>query len=437
MKEKLVIIGNGMAPGKLLEQVLALAPARYQITVFGAEPRVNYNRIMLSPVLAGEKSYEEIITHDDAWYEKHEISLYKGQPIVEIDRESKKVRSAHGLTVGYDKLIIATGSRPFIIPVPGHDLAGVLAYRDLDDVEAMLGACKTGSRAVVIGGGLLGLEAAAGLQAQGLKTTVVHLHSTLMDRQLDTAAGQLLEHAIKARGIEVVTGGNTQEILGADRVRAVRLDDGTELAADLVVMAVGIRPETTLAAAAGIQTGRGILVNDLMQTSDSAVYALGECAEHRGICYGLVAPLYEMAEVLAAHLASEQTVDEHYHGSVTATRLKVTGIELFSAGDFADRENREEIVLRDGTAGVYKRLVLEDNRIVGAVLYGDTHDGPWFFDLLREQADVTAMRDTLIFGQAYQGGPPLDPTVAVAALPAETNVSGCNGASNQEVCLEV
>ncbi|MGH1360337.1 MAG: NAD(P)/FAD-dependent oxidoreductase [Burkholderiaceae bacterium] len=427
MKEKLVIIGNGMAPGKLLEELIVLAPERYEVSVFNAEPRVNYNRIMLSPVLSGEKSFQDIITHDDAWYEEHQISLHKGQPVVAIDRDAKTVTSALGLTAAYDKLIIATGSKPFIVPIPGNDLEGVVAYRDLDDVEAMLGACKTGARAVVIGGGLLGLEAAAGLQAQGLQTTVVHLHTTLMDRQLDPAAGQLLEQAIESRGIEVVTGANTQEIVGPDKVRAVRLDDGTELPADLVVMAVGIRPASALAVASGIETGRGILVNDLMQTSDPAIYALGECAEHRGVCYGLVGPLFEMAEVLAGHLAADQTSAAQYQGSVTATRLKVTGIDLFSAGDFAAGQNRDEIVLQDRQAGVYKRLVLEENRIVGAVLYGDTHDGPWFFDLLRQKSDVSDLRDTLIFGQAYQGGSPLDPTVAVAVLPVDLKVSGCNG----------
>ncbi len=421
MKEKLVIIGNGMSPGRLLEQLVALAPDRYEMTVLNAEPRVNYNRIMLSPVLSGEKEYEDIITHDDDWYAAHRIKLHNGVRVVGIDRQAKTIASAGGLTLAYDRLVIATGSRPFIIPVPGHDLPGVLTYRDLDDVEAMLQACRTGSRAVVIGGGLLGLEAAAGLRARGLHTTVVHLNANLMDRQLDSAAAGLLARQLGERGIELALAANTREILAADgKVSGVLLDDGTQLPADVVVMAVGIRPEYALATAAGLGTEKGILVNDLMQTSDPDIYALGECAQHRGVCYGLVAPLYEMADVLARHLAHGLEPQAGYQGSVTATRLKVTGIDLFSAGDFAEHDGRDQIVLHDGDAGIYKRLVLKDNRIIGAVLYGETLDGPWYFELLERQTDITELRDTLIFGQAYQGGAPLDPTVAVAVSRDET-----------------
>ena len=432
MKEKLVVIGNGMAPGKMIDHLLELCPDKYDITIFNAEPRVNYNRIMLSPVLSGEKSYEDIITHDDAFYEKHNITLHKSQPVSEIDRDKQQVVSTHGVIAQYDKLVIATGSQPFIIPVPGKDLAGVLTYRDLDDVQAMLNACETCSKAVVIGGGLLGLEAAAGLHAQGMHTTVIHLMPSLMERQLDTAAGYLLEREIKHRGIEVLTSSNTKAIIGSDKVQGVLLDDGTELQADIVVMAVGIKPETRLAAAAQLDTGRGIIVNDSMQTSDPDIYALGECAEHRGCCYGLVAPLFEMAQTAAQHLADSQT--QHlYTGSVTSTRLKVTGIDLFSAGDFDEQDGREEIVLRDASAGIYKRLILSQNKIIGAVLYGDTNDGPWYFDLLRQQEDISAQRDTLIFGQAYQGGANLDPTAAVAALPDDAQICGCNGVSKKTI----
>ncbi|MFK7965276.1 MAG: nitrite reductase large subunit NirB [Burkholderiaceae bacterium] len=432
MKEKLVIVGNGMAPGKMIDHLLELCPDKYDITIFNAEPRVNYNRIMLSPVLSGEKSYEDIITHDDAFYAKHNITLHKSQPISEIKRDEQSVVSIHGVTAHYDKLVIATGSQPFIIPVPGKELDGVLTYRDLDDVQAMLSACETCRKAVVIGGGLLGLEAAAGLHAQGMHTTVIHLMPSLMERQLDTAAGYLLEREIKRRGIEVRTNANTKAIVGSDKVQGVLLDDGTELEADIVVMAVGIKPETRLAAAAQLDTGRGIIVNDSMQTSDPAIYALGECAEHRGSCYGLVAPLFEMAQTAAQHLANAQTT-HLYTGSVTSTRLKVTGIDLFSAGDFEEQDGREEIVLRDASAGVYKRLILSENKIVGAVLYGDTNDGPWYFDLLRQQEDITERRDTLIFGQAYQGGANLDPTAAVAALPDDAQICGCNGISKKVI----
>lgn len=422
--EKLVIIGNGMAPGRMLEHLLEADPGRFEITIFNAEPRVNYNRLMLSPVLSGEKSYEDIITHDDAWYASHGITLHKSAPVVEIDRAARTVRTAGGMVADYDRLVIATGSSPFIPPLPGKDLKGVVTYRDLDDVEKMLGACDRGGRAVVIGGGLLGLEAAAGLRMRGMDVTVLHLSPTLMERQLDPAAGYLLERAMVERGIKVITRANTQEIVGAGHVEAVRLADGTVLPADLVVMAVGIRPSVALAKSAGLAVNRGIVVDDQLRTDDPHIFALGECAEHRGACYGLVAPLYEMGEVLAKTLTGESAA---YQGSVTSTKLKVTGIDLFSAGDFAEAEDREEIVLRDAAAGIYKRVVLKDDRIIGAVLYGDTADGPWYFDMLRRGVDTREMRDTLIFGQAYQGGAQLDPMAAVAALPDEAEICGCNG----------
>jgi nitrite reductase (NADH) large subunit len=424
-RARLVVIGNGMAPGRMLEKLFEKDASAYDVTIFNAEPRVNYNRLMLSPVLSGEKSYEDIITHDDAWYAANGVTLHKSARIDSIDRAARTVTSATGLTVAYDKLVIATGSSPVIIPLPGHKAEGVLTYRDLDDVEHMLKVARAGGRAVVIGGGLLGLEAAAGLRMQGMEVTVLHLMPTLMERQLDPAAGYLLERAFTERGIDVITKANTREIIEKDgRVAGVLLEDGTRIDASMVVMAVGIRPSGQLAKDAGLATNRGILVDDGMRTSDPDIYALGECNEHRGACYGLVAPLYEMAEVIAANLLGGNA---EYKGSVTATKLKVTGIDLYSAGDFAEGEGREEIVLRDAAAGVYKRLVLENNRIIGIVLYGDTTDGPWFFDLLKRGVDVTEMRDTLVFGQAYQGGSPLDPTAAVAALPDEAEICGCNG----------
>lgn len=424
MTENLVIIGNGMAPGRMLEHLFEADPGRYRVTIFNAEPRVNYNRLMLSPVLSGEKSYEDIITHGEDWYASHGVTLHKSSPVTLIDRTARRVVSSNGIVADYDKLVIATGSSPFIPPLPGRELEGVVTYRDLDDVEKMLAACSRGGRAVVLGGGLLGLEAAAGLRLRGMDVTVLHLGPTLMERQLDPAAGYLLERAFADRGIQVVTRANTKEILGNGRVEAVRLEDGTEFPADLFVMAVGIRPATGLAKAAGLAVNRGIVVDDQMRTDDPHIFALGECVEHRGACYGLVAPLYEMGEVLAQTLLDEPAA---YQGSVTSTKLKVTGIDLFSAGDFAEGEDREEIVLRDATAGVYKRLVLKDDRIIGAVLYGETGDGPWFFDMLRKGTDTRPLRDTLIFGQAYQGGAPLDPMAAVAALPDDAEICGCNG----------
>jgi len=390
---------------------------------------------MLSPVLSGEKSFDQIVIHGDGWYEAHGVTLYKGHKVVSIDRAMKTVTSEHGVTVSYDKLIVATGSSPIVIPVPGATLAGVLTYRDLDDVNAMLLAAKSRGNAVVIGGGLLGLEAAAGLKEQGMDVTVVHLMPTLMEKQLDSAASHLLRRAIETRGIKVVTKANTRAITGTTKATGVLLDDGTELPADLVVMAVGIRPNAALAKAAGVSCGRGILVDPGMRSSDPDIYALGECVEFDGQCFGLVAPLYEMANVLAAQLAGDRNA--RFEPSATATKLKVTGINLYSAGDFAESREREEIVLRDAVRGVYKRLVLERNAIAGIVLYGDTADGAWFFDLLKKKTDISDKRDTLIFGPAYQGGAALDPAATVAALPDEAEICGCNGVCKGKIVSSI
>ncbi len=426
-KKKLVVIGNGMAPGRVLETLYADDSAAWETVIFNAEPRVNYNRIMLSPVLSGEKSYDDIIIHDETWYQTHNITLHKGQKITAIDRAAQTVTSESGLVESYDRLLIATGSSPFILPVPGKDLPGVVTYRDLDDVNAMLEAAKTQKHAVVIGGGLLGLEAAAGLKAQGMTVTVLHLMPTLMERQLDASAGYLLEREMRRRDIDVITKANTHALLGEDKVEAVKLDDGREIPADLVVMAVGIRPNAALAKEAGLAVQRGLIVNDQMETSDPKIFAVGECVEHRGLCYGLVAPLYEMATTIASQLKGDKSAS--YTGSVTSTKLKVTGVDLFSAGDFAEEEGREEIVLRDAAQSIYKRLVLKDNKIIGVVLYGDTGDGPWFFQLLKDQTDISDLRETLIFGQNFAGSAPLDPMAAVAALPDEAEICGCNGIS--------
>jgi nitrite reductase (NADH) large subunit len=426
LKKKLVVLGNGMAAGRVLEELFARAADRYDVTIFGAEPRVNYDRIMLSPVLAGEKAFNDIVVHDDAWYAQHNVNLRKGEPVVAIDRAQRVVRTQAGEVQPYDTLIVATGSKPVLIPVPGAELPGVVTFRDLDDVDAMLAAAAKGGNAVVIGGGLLGLEAAAGLATNGMKTTVVHLMPTLMERQLDPNAAYLLQRAIEKRGIEILVGANTSAILGDGKVEAVRLDDGRMLPADLVVMAVGIRPNVQLAKDAGLEVKRGLVVDDHLRTNDANIFAVGECVEHRGQCYGLVAPLYDMAKTLAATLADEEVAG--YAGSATSTKLKVTGVDLFSAGDFSEGDEKDEIVLRDPSRGVYKRVVLRDNRIVGAVLYGDTADGAWYFDLLKKGVDVTKMHDTLIFGQAYQGGgAPLDPVALVSNLSDDAEICGCNG----------
>lgn len=431
-KERLVVIGNGMAGCRAVEEILALEPDRWAITIFGAEPRVNYNRIMLSPVLAGEKSFDEIVINTAEWYADNGITLVSGDPVVHIDRAAQQVVSRSGRIESYDRLLIATGSDPFVIPVPGKDLPGVVTFRDLDDVGAMLAAAETSSKAVVIGGGLLGLEAAHGLSLRGMTVTVVHLMPTLMERQLDEAAGYLLKSELEGRGMTILTGADTAEIIEQDgRVGGVRLKDGTEIPADLVVMAVGIRPNGTLAKASGLAVERGIIVDDDMVTSDPAVLAVGECVQHRGACYGLVAPIWEMCRALAAGLAASP---RGYEGSVTSTKLKVSGIDVFSAGDFSGGEGCEDIVLRDAARGIYKRVVVKDDRVVGAVLYGDTQDGNWYFDLLRQQQDVSDIREALIFGQAFAAGGALaDPNAAVAALSDDAEICGCNGVSKGKV----
>ena len=431
VKERLVVIGNGMAGCRAIEEILARDPARFDVTIFGAEPRVNYNRIMLSPVLAGEKCFDDIVINDANWYAANGIALVAGDPVVAIDRAAKTVTTRGGVTERYDRLLIATGSDPFIIPVPGNDLPGVIAFRDMDDVDTMLAAADAGGDAVVIGGGLLGLEAAHGLSLRGMKVTVIHLMPTLMERQLDEAAGWLLKQALEGRGQTIRTGADTAEIIGDGKVEGVKLKDGTLIPASLVVMAVGIRPSVALARDAGLAVGRGIQVDDHMVTSDPAVLAVGECVEHDGQVYGLVAPLWDMCRSLADGLVEQPT---GYRGSVTSTKLKVSGIDVFSAGDFSGGDGCEDIVLRDASRGVYKRVIVRDDRIVGAVLYGDTADGSWYFDLLKKQEDVSQLRDLLIFGQAFaSGGGAADPKAAVAALSDDAEICGCNGVTKGQV----
>lgn len=400
-KKKLVVIGNGMAGMRTVEELLALDDTLYDITVFGAEPHGNYNRIMLSPVLAGEKTLDDIMINTPQWYAAHGITLHAGNPVMRIDRGRREVVAASGLRVPYDRLLLATGSDPFIIPVPGHDLPGVISFRDIQDVNTMLEAARTQQRAVVIGGGLLGLEAANGLLKQGMDVTVVHLMDSLMERQLDKPAAGLLQQALKDRGIRFCMQAQTEAILGDARVSGIRFKDGQELAADLIVMAVGIRPNIQLAKDSGLHCERGIVVNDAMQTFDPTIYAVGECVQHRQAIYGLVAPLWEQAKVCANHLA--QMGIGHYPGSQVSTRLKVTGIDLFSAGDFIADEGDEEIEFRDLRRGVYKKLVLRHGRIAGAVLYGDVSDGSWYYELMIDGVDVTDLRDVLIFGKAFVG----------------------------------
>jgi nitrite reductase (NADH) large subunit len=398
-KERLIVIGNGMAGMRTVEELLKLAADRYDIQVFGAEPHGNYNRIMLSPVLAGEKSIDDIMLHPFSWYGAHGVTLHRNDPVVGIDRRRGCVISRSGIEAFYDRLLIATGSSPAVPPVPGCDLPGVVTFRDIKDVDAMVAAAREHTHAVVIGAGLLGLEAANGLKVRGMDVTVVHIHDLIMERQLDLAAAGMLKHSLEQRGIKFHMPARTARFSGEARVTAVGFEDGSELRADLVVVAIGIRPNMALAQAAGLRTLRGILVDDTMRTSDPAIYAVGECVQHRDRTYGLVAPLWDQARVCAAELA--HVGGPPYEGSLLSTQLKVTGIQLFSAGDIGHTSNSESLVFNDVRRGVYKRVVIEDDRLRGAVLYGDTKDGSWYLDMIADGRPIGRLRNTLLFGEAH------------------------------------
>ncbi len=425
-KMQLVLVGNGMAGVRTLEELLKIAPDLYDITVFGAEPYANYNRILLSPVLAGETAVKDIMLNDVDWYEQNNIHLHLNKKVVKIDRRARNIFADDGTEQSYDRLLLATGSNAFILPIPGSDLDGVLTYRDIQDTNAMIAASAQHRHAVVIGGGLLGLEAANGLKLRGMDVTVVHLNDWLMERQLDKTAAAMLRKSLEAKGLKFRLKTQTESIIGENGcVKAVRFKNGEEIPADLVCMAVGIQPNVSLAKSAGLHCNRGVVVDDTMQTFDPRIYAVGECVEHRGAAYGLVAPLFEMAKVCANHLA--QIGISRYTGSVVSTKLKVTGIDLFSAGNFVGGDDADEIVLQDATSGIYKKIVLKDDKIVGSVLYGDTVDGAWYFQLLRDGQNVHALRDQLMFGQSHLGNAGHQGQNKAAAMPNEMEVCGCNG----------
>ena len=437
-KMKLVMVGNGMAGVRTLEELLKISPDLYDITVFGAEPHPNYNRILLSPVLAGEQTVDEIILNPLDWYAEHGITLHLGKKVTEIDRVKRVVRASDGTEAEYDRLLVATGSNPFILPVPGKDLQGVIAYRDIADTNTMIETATKYRHAVVIGGGLLGLEAANGLMLRGMQVTVVHIMPWLMERQLDDVAGKLLQKSLEDRGLKFLIGAQTEQLIGDkdDRVMAVRFKDGKEIPADLVVMAAGIRPNTELAEKAGLHCNRGIVVTDTLQTvTDPRIYSVGECAAHRGIAYGLVAPLFEQGKVCATHLA--QFGIGRYTGSLTSTKLKVTGIDLFSAGEFMGGTDTEEIVMSDPFGGVYKKLVIKDDKLVGACLYGDTVDGSWYFKLLREGRSVADIRDKLMFGESNIGDTGHEGHSKAAAMADSDEVCGCNGVNKGTICKAI
>ena len=426
-KIKLVVVGNGMAGIRTVEELLAIAPDMYDITIFGNEPHPNYNRILLSPVLAGEQAFKDIILNPVSWYEEAGIDLRMGCAISKIDRAKRQVIAEDGSCTPYDRLLLATGSTPFILPVPGKDLVGVISYRDIRDTETMIETARIKKHAVVIGGGLLGLEAANGLRLRGMDVTVVHLAEWLLERQLDKTAGKLLQQSLQERGLAFLMGETTEEIIGDEegKVRAVRFKSGATIPADLVVMAVGIRPNTALAEAAGIYCHRGIVVSDALQTYDPRIYAVGECVSHRGIAYGLVAPLFEQAKVCANHLA--QMGIGRYLGSVLSTKLKVTGIDLFSAGDFMGKDGSEEIVLSDPASGLYKKLVIKDDQLIGACLYGDTTDGGWYFKLLKEGRKLGELRDHIMFGESNVGDVGVQGQSRANQMKDTDEICGCNG----------
>ncbi|MEA2956844.1 MAG: nitrite reductase large subunit [Alphaproteobacteria bacterium] len=398
MSEPLIVIGNGMAAARFVDELARRALGRYAVAVIGEEPRLAYNRVLLSALLADEVGFDDIELRPARWWRDRGVTLRYGVRATAVDAAARNVTLAGGIQLSFSKLVFATGSQPIKPDIPGMDLPGVLTFRDVDDVNAIAASKAAGTRVVVIGGGLLGLEAAYGLAKAGARVTLLHLVDRLMERQLDHRAALMLQRAVEARGIAVRLQAQTARIAGNGKVEGVELRDGTTIAADAVVVAVGIRANAALARTAGIEVGRGIVVDDHLETNAAGVHAIGECAEHRGCCYGLVEPAYEQAQLLARRLAGERA---SYPGSVLATNLKVSGVNVFSAGDFLGATaEAEEIVLSDPAAGVYKKLVIAHGRLVGAVLFGDTADGLWYLDLIRTGSPVARLRDDLVFGRA-------------------------------------
>ncbi len=420
MKKQLVMIGNGMAGVRAIEEILKLNKEEFEMTIFGKEPYPNYNRIQLSHVLQGDTTVEEIIMNDWDWYKENHIQLFTNESIVKINPENKTVQSSNGRITAYDKLIIATGSSPFILPVKGADKQGVTGFRDIHDCEVMIKTAESYKKAVVIGGGLLGLEAARGLIDLGMTVDVVHLMPHLMERQLDPTASQMLQRELESQGMNFLMEKQTEEILGKDRVTGIRFTDGSDTAADLVVMAVGIKPNIELAAACGLEVNRGIVVNDYIETSIPDIYAVGECAEHREVTYGLVAPLYEQAKVLAETIVGKR--ESIYEGSITGTQLKVSGVDLYSAGEIMDDPSVKAIKVHNEFDGIYKKILVRDNKIAGIVLYGNTKDSSKLFRMMMAKEEITDLTDISLLQKAGEEG-----AEDIASIPAEEVICGCNG----------
>ncbi|MFZ4454485.1 nitrite reductase large subunit NirB [Salibacterium aidingense] len=427
-KEQLVVIGNGMAGVRTVEEILKKDPDRYQVTIFGKEPHPNYNRISLSSVLQGNTEVNDIILNTYEWYEENNITLYTGDPVVAIDTEKQTVSSEKNVTATYDRLILATGSNPFMLPLPGADKEGVIAFRDIEDCETMINASSQYKRAAVIGGGLLGLEAARGLLNLNMETEVIHLENSLMERHLDSTAGAMLQEELEKQGMRFHMEKQTEQIVGKDRVEGLYFKDGTKLYADLVVMAVGIKPNIDLAQQAGIETNRAVVVNDYMEANVPNVYAVGECAEHNGIAYGLVAPLYEQAKVLADRLCNEAS-NASYTGSLLYTQLKVSGVDVFSSGDFMEGEGKKAVRVHDEFEGVYKKVMVKDDKVVGSVLFGDTSDSPRLLDMMRKEEDISSMSKAVLLPS--EGADSTESPV-LSMAPDET-ICGCNGVSKEAI----
>ncbi|WP_416149913.1 nitrite reductase large subunit NirB [Salipaludibacillus sp. HK11] len=429
--KKLVMIGNGMAGVRTIEEILTRDNTKFEITIIGEEPYPNYNRIMLSNVLQGKTSLDEISINDWSWYEENNVRLITSEKVVKIDRSNKTITTDQKRCVSYDELIIATGSSSFILPLPGKDLEGVIGFRTIEDTEKMIKIAETKKKAVVIGGGLLGLEAARGLIDRGMDVHVVHLLPTLMEQQLDAPAARMLKKDLEKQGMKFKMEKQTAEICGDKSVKAIRFNDGEELACDLVVMAVGIRPNVFLAKESGLEVNRAIIVDDHMRTSDPAIYAVGECAEHKGTAYGLVAPLYEQGRALADQLTGIK--GEGYQGSILSTQLKVAGCDLFSGGKIHEDDETEAIVVQDAVAGVYKKILITNHKVVGIVLYGDASDGNRLFSMLKKGTDISDFTTAAVLQKAGED----DNTALLAEMPAEETVCGCNGVTKGKIVQSI
>ncbi|MGD9624817.1 MAG: nitrite reductase large subunit NirB [Arcobacter sp.] len=431
MKEKLVVIGNGMSGLRTIEDLLELTNDKYNITIYGDEPYFNYNRIMLSYILSSEKTFEDTIINHQTWYEQNNITLNKGDKVISINKEEKTITSASGKVESYDKLLIATGSLAFIPKTTGSNLKNVIAFRTKADVDTILETINKSKTAVVVGGGLLGLEAAYGIAKHGIKTVLVHRSSSILSQQLDSTGGKLLQKNLESYGIEFKLNTTVTQIDGKNEVEIVKFSDGSVVESNIVVFATGIIPNKSLAIEAGIEVNKGIVVNDFLQTSDENIFAIGECVEHKGNTYGLVAPLYEQAKVLAKHLAQVKT--EGYNGSTLSTRLKISGVDLFSAGDYLGDETTEDLILLDEKVGIYKKLVIYNNKIIGMVLYGDTADASWYLKLLKEETDITELRTKILFGKSALSGDSGHGGNDINSMSDDEEVCGCNGVCKGDI----